>query len=115
MYFEQRKFSRMPCRAKVKIYNDTSVWDTTLVDVSRSGLQIRKPAGWLPGDAANSCEIMIGKRFKMEFNVQISYCNTGFIGLHASHENLTNLCDLLHLMNIKSNREQASKTFAPAQ
>ena len=36
MYFEQRKFARLPCKALVRIYNDTNMWETTLVDVSAS-------------------------------------------------------------------------------
>lgn len=107
MYFEQRKYSRMPCRAMVRIYNDTSSWETTLVDVSRTGLQVRRPGGWLSGDHIHRCEVMIGKRFKMEIDATVAYCNKGFIGLYASHENLTNLTDLLRLMAIKSKREES--------
>ncbi len=106
MYFEQRKFARLPCKALVRIYNDTNMWETTLVDVSRTGLQVRRPSGWLMGDHSGRCEVLIGKRFKMDIDINVVYTNNGFIGFHASHENLTNLSDLLRLMSIKSNRSQ---------
>ena len=96
----------MPCRAEVRLYNDTTCWNTVLVDVSRTGLQVRRPSGWLSGDHIHRCEVLIGKRFKMDISAGIAYCNKGFIGLHASHENLTNLSDLLRLMAIKSGRQQ---------
>ncbi|MEM7207126.1 MAG: PilZ domain-containing protein [Pseudomonadota bacterium] len=115
MYFEQRKHKRLKCKANVRVFNDTNSWSTKLVDISRAGLQIERPTGWLLGDAATRCEIMVGEKLKVDLDTEIAHCNFEFIGLRGEHENLTILCNLLHLMAIKSARDSAAKEPVPLQ
>ncbi len=107
MYFEQRKNARVRCRANVNIHNDTNTWETTLVDVSRTGIQVKRPVGWLLGDAAIRCDILIGKKLKLYIDTCIVHCGEDFIGLHGNNDDLNCLCDLLQLLKIKLARKRA--------
>lgn len=100
----------MRCRANVNIHNDTNAWETTLVDVSRTGLQVKRPQGWLMGDAAIRCEILVGKKLKLYIDTNIVHCDEDFMGLYGNNDDLNCLCDLLHLLKSKSARKLAEGT-----
>jgi hypothetical protein len=110
VYFEQRKDERVRCRASVNIHNDTNTWETTLVDVNRTGLQVKRPAGWLLGDAAIRCDVFVGKKLKLHIDTCIVHCGEDFIGLHGNNDDLNCLCDLLKLLKIKLARKRAGGT-----
>ena len=62
------------------------------------------------GDAVNRCEILIGKKLKLYIDTNIVHCDKDTIGLHGDNDDLNCLCDLLHLLKIKSTRKQTRST-----
>ena len=112
MYFEQRKHERLSCKARVTIFNDTNQWTTSLVNVSRSGIRVRRPDGWLPGDALNQCEIQIGKKLKLRLDTRVAHTDMEHIGLRGDNENLRTLYDLMKLLALRNARDKADPDHA---
>lgn len=99
MYFEQRQTPRVPFSTRAYVENDTMNWITPLLDISRGGILLIRPKGWLPGDNIHTCTIPLSKDQKITIKTKVRHFDRYRIGLRLEEEpdNIDQLRKLIEL------------------
>jgi hypothetical protein len=58
---ERRRFHRFPIEGSVKLYSGTTMWSTTLIDMSLRGVLVESPGDWTAG---------LGTRYRLDLRLE---------------------------------------------
>ena len=58
---ERRRFHRFPIEGSVKLYSGTTMWSTTLIDMSLRGVLVESPDDWKAG---------LGTRYRLDLRLE---------------------------------------------
>jgi hypothetical protein len=58
---ERRRFHRFPIEGSVKLYSGTTMWSTTLIDMSLRGVLVERPDDW---------KAVLGTRYRLDLRLE---------------------------------------------
>lgn len=58
---ERRRFHRFPVEGSVKLYSGTTMWSTTLIDMSLRGVLVERPDDW---------KADLGSRYRLDLRLE---------------------------------------------
>ena len=100
---EQRRFSRIPFQARVRLSGARGDAETDLLDLSLKGALVRRPEGWIPA---------IGEHFRLQLqldadqeamigmDVEVAHEEDDQIGFRCHHIDLDSITHLRRLIEL---------------
>lgn len=98
---ERRRFHRFPIEGSVKLYSGTTMWSTTLIDMSLRGVLVERPDDW---------KADLGTRYRLDLRleggviigmgVELSRIANGHLGFACQKIDLDSFARLKRLIEL---------------